>query len=563
MRRPAQLRRPAASEFQTPKTEKVASFPAPVGGWIKNQNLATPDARRPDGSKLNGAYVLENYFPTATGVRMRGGSNLFATIGNAVVSVVSMFAYVSGNNKKLFAATVSNLYDISSPPVSADLLLADNLGNNLVDDLGQFLVGQSSGGVPVVTSLNGGAWVTVQFATPGGVFLRCVNGVDTPLVYDGTSFSTAPAITGVDPTTLSYVWAHQRRIFFIKKDSLSAYYLPADSIGGAAVELPLGGVFKRGGSLLFGATWSTESGDGLFEQCVFITTEGEAAIYRGTDPSVSATWSKVGVYRIGKPRGARAHIQAGGDLVIATDIGFVPLSQAIQRDVSALSPAAISYNIETAWNDAVAGRSLSGWPCEVWPTKQMVVVALPTPDGLQAQMFAANARTGAWGLYTGWNGTCLQLFGDRLFFGSVSGKIVEAEVTGSDQGLPYTSVCVPLFDPLKSPASLKTSPLMRATIRAPAEIVPKLSLQSDFTVSLPSPPDDAGIPTQGTWGAGIWGTSQWGSTSQLNTYQQWQSVGGSGYAIAPAMQITSFSLVPPSVELVRIDMTYDQGDVVP
>jgi hypothetical protein len=530
----AGLRKPAAQSGPKPRLAKPASFPAPVGGWIRNTNLATPGARMPDGSKVNGAHVLDNWFPTATGVRMRRGSLDFATIGDGSLDTVSMFSYVNGNNAKLFAATISGLYDITG-------------GDNVAS--------------PAVGSLSSGFWSALQFETPGGVFLRAVNGVDTPLVFDGTNWSTAPAITGVDPRSLSYVWSHHRRIFFIKQDSLSAFYLPADSIGGAAVELPLGGVFPRGGSLLFGSAWSLETGSGLSEQCVFVTTEGEAAIYQGTDPSVAVNWSKVGVYRIGKPLGAKAHIRAGGDLVIATDIGFVPLSQAIQRDYSALSPSAVSYPIEEAWNEAVATRSARPWACEVWPTKQMVLVAPPTIDEAP-QMFAANARTGAWAPYTGWNGTCLQLFGDRMFFGSTGGKIVEAEVTGTDNGIPYTSVCVAQFDPLKTPLNLKTSLLMRATIKAPSPVLPRLSLQSDFTVSLPPAPEPAVISEAGVWGGAEWDESTWGVSEEPNIYREWQSVGGSGCSIAPGIQITSGSLAPADVELVQVEMTYDMGDIV-
>jgi hypothetical protein len=513
----------------------------------------------PDGSKVSGAFVLENYFPTATGIRMRGGSNLYATIGDGTLPVTASFTYVNGNNQKLFATTAAALYDITSVTYTDNMQLATEAGDQIVNENGLVLTVE---GVPaVLESFNGGDWSVVQFATPGGVFLRAVNGADTPLAFDGTSWGVTPAITGVDPATLSFVWVHQRRMFFIKKDSLSAYYLPADSIGGAAVELPLGGVFSRGGSLLFGSTWSIETGNGLNEQCIFVTTEGEAAIYQGTDPSLSTAWSKVGVYRIGRPLGAKAHIRAGGDLVIATDIGFVPLSQAIQRDISALSPSAVSYPIETAWNEAVAARP-SGWACEVWPTKQMAIVALPTNGTDQPQMFAANARTGAWGLFTGWDGRSVVLFRDRFFFGSSGGKIVEAEVSGADQGKPYTSACVPLHETLKAPASLKTSLLMRATLRAPSEIVPRLSLQRDYKVSLPGAPDAIAVSGSGVWGGGVWGQSQWGGVAEKNIYQRWQSVGGSGYAIAPGVQITSGSLVAPDVELVSIDVTYDQGDIV-
>lgn len=534
MRRPAQLRRPASADMPTPATQKPFSFPAPVGGWIKNAALATPGARLPNGNKVNGAYLLDNWWPTATGVRMRGGSQVFATLAGGA-DVTAMFTYANGNNRKLFASTAAAIFDVTA----GGAIAASVVG------------GQTSG-----------AWSVVQFATPGGTFLRGVNGSDTPQVFDGTNWATTPAITGVTPSTLSHTWVYQNRIFFIQKDTLTAYYLPAASIGGAAVALPLGGVFSLGGSLMFGATWSIETGSGLSEQCVFVTTEGEAAIYQGSDPSTAATWSKVGVYRIGKPLGPNAVIRAGGDLVIATDVGFVPLSQAIQRDYTAISPIAVSYPIETGWNEAVANRSASPWCCAVWPTKQLVLVSPgPSSSGDQPAVFGANARTGAWGRAVGWDARCLQLFGDRMFLAATGGKIVEAEVTGADQGVPYTAACVWLFDPLKASASLKTCLLMRAVIRAVARILPQLSMQADFVLSLPSNPDDAGFPAGNVWDAAIWGSSVWGNPSALSVFEDWQSVGGSGYSIAPAVQITSGTLVGPNVELVQVDMTYDLGEI--
>lgn len=541
MRMPAGRRSPLRSPApQTPREAKPATFVAPVGGWIRNQSLATPGARLPDGSKVNGAFVLENWFPTTTGIRMRAGSATFATIGDGSKDVLSAFAYVNGNNRKFFAATENAIYDITSP---ADPNVSPAAAQS---------------------GLSGGMWSVVQTATPGGIFLRGVNGADTPLVFDGTSWATTPAITGVLPSAaaLSHTWVYKQRAFFIKKDSLSAYYLPVDSVGGAATELPLGGVFKRGGSLLFGAVWSIESGNGPNEFCVFVTTEGEAAVFQGTDPSTASTWSKVGVYRIGKPLGAKAIIPAGGDFAIATDIGLIPLSQAVQRDFAALSPVAISYKIEEAWNDAVRLRPSAGWNCEVWPTKQMLIVTVPTGSGDQAQMFVANTRTGSWGLYTGWNGTCIQLFQNRLFFGSKGGKIIEAEVTGADRGVPYTATCVFQFDTLKSPASLKTSLLMRAQIRGTVEKTPKLSLQADYQLQLPTAPDDASPAQNDVWGTGIWGVSKWGAPKDKSIFKQWQSVGGSGCAIAPGVQLTSGAIVPPDDELVQVDMTYDQADIV-
>lgn len=525
-----------------PRRVKGKSFPAPVGGWVANQNLAAPDPKLPAS-----AAMLENWFPTATGVRMRSGSDLYGTIGDGSADVRSLFAYVDGSNEKLFAATASAIYDITT---ISDVSVSPSAA---------------------VSSLTGGDWSSVQFATAGGTFLRLVNGSDDPLVYNGTAF-VAPNYSdpltfpisgsGLDPKKLSFGWAFKQRMFFIEKNSLNAWYLDVDVIAGTATKFPMGGIFQRGGSLLFGASWSLDDSSGLNASCVFVTTEGEVAVYQGSNPNSIDNWALVGVYRIGRPLGPKAFIRAGGDLVIATDVGAIPLSQAIQRDVAALAPAAVSYPIETEWNAAVKSRSFAPWHCEVWPTRQMVLVVPASNSSNAPFIFAANARTGAWAKYTGWKATCLQSFGARLFFGSSNGKIVEAEVTGADQGAPYTASCVPLFDSLKSPASLKTVGLARATLLAPYPVSERLSIQTDYAINLPSAPNDTVAEVTSQWGSGRWGVSRWANALVRRVYQNWRSVFGRGYAIAPAIQITSGDAAAPLVELVSIDITYDEGDIV-
>lgn len=555
------MRQPATRTNPKPRVAQTKTFPAPVSGWIANQNLLTPNARKPDGSVVQGATVLTNWFPTATGLRMRGGSNLFATIGDEAHNVTSIFQYLNGGTAKLFATTGTQIYDVTSPTAAQDSYLVDQSGNNLVDQNGNLLVGtQSIPAGPSVDLLASGDWSVQQFATPGGTFLNCVNGVDTPLIFDGTSWATTPAITGVDPTTLSFVFASKFRLWFIQKNTMNIWYLAPNSIGGAATLLPLGGIFSLGGSLMFGGTWSIESGAGPSEQTVFMTTEGEVATYSGTDPSSTSTWTRNGVFRVGKPLGPNAVMRAGGDLIIATNIGLIPLSTAFQRDVAALAPVAVSYSIETEWNKAVAA-SAPTWQVEIWPNKQMMLIAPPNPSGQVPQIMAANVRTGAWAPFTGWNVTCMQVFQDRLFFGSDSGKIVEAEATGSDQGLSYTATCVPLFDPLKSPAALKTGLEARVVTRATSEPNPKLSLQADYVVSLPAAPDDTTVSAGNTYGTGVWGTAQWGNAADKQTFQSWQSTPGGGYSLSVGVQITSGNLSAPDVELVQLDLTFDMGDL--
>lgn len=433
---------------------------------------------------------------------------------------------------------------------------------------GQVLTGGTSGATATIVKVIGDATSgTLWLGTiTGGPFQNnevLTDALTGAAVANGVNSLLFGAFTGVDTTDLEYVWTFKNRLFFVEKNSLSAWFLPVDSLVGAAAEIPLGGVFNRGGSLLFGSAWSLDSGSGgsgLSQQCVFVTTEGEIVVYQGDNPADPTAWEQVNTYRIGVPLGNKAHIRAGGDIVIATNIGFVPLSQAIQRDYAALSPSAVSYPIEDAWNEAVQLRGSTNWNCEVWPSAQMVIVSPPTTDDEPARWFVANARTGAWASFTNWDATCVHVFKERCFYGSQDGKVVEANVTGLDQGTPYTATYLPLFDDLRSPASLKIAKMARLVIRSSFVVKDQLSFQKDFVVNLPTAPNAAAVPAGSTWGGGIWGESVWGDSVAINTYQVWRVIAGSGYAAATAAQFTSGATVPLDSEIVRSDLAFEIAD---
>lgn len=710
----------APVNYAVKRRAQVHSYAAPTGGWIANRNLAIPGGQQ----MPPGAFILENLFPTSRGAKIRRGSELYATLGSGTNPVTSLFSYVVGEVEQLFGTTADTTFDITSITTSTNYTLGTDAGDTIITDTGDTFGEDSTQGKVVVEGLGGGKWIVVQFATSGGIFLVLVNGVDSMMIYDGTSWypitnqnlnsiaydggsgaftegqtvtgttsgASAPivkvigttssgvlwlgnisqlpvqyklnydgqtanftvgqtvtggtsgatgiidadldggatgtltlhgvtgtfqdnetitdgaggsatangtqtyftggpfrdnealtdpmtgaavangtssllfsAFTGVDTSDLEYVWTFKNRLFFIEKNSLSAWFLPVDSLTGAAQEIPLGGVFNRGGSLLFGSSWSLDSGSGgsgLSQQCIFVTTEGEVVVFQGDNPADPDTWSQVNTYRIGRPLGNKAHIRAGGDIVIATDIGFVPLSQAIQRDYAALSPSAVSYPIEDAWNEAVEQRGTEDWNCEVWPSSQMVIVAPPTINSQPARWFVANARTGAWAPFTNWDATCVHVFKDRCFFGSQNGKVIEANVTGLDQGSAFTATYLPLFDDLKLPASLKIAKLARTVMRSSFVVRDQMSFQKDFIATLPAAPDAASVASGSTWGSGVWGESVWGDATKVNTYQQWRVVSGAGYAVAPAVQFTSGSLVPLDTEIVRTDLSFEIADMM-
>lgn len=631
---------------QKPRKAKVTSFQAPTGGLVSNRNLAM--SRGPDMPP--GAAVLDNMFPTATGVMVRRGSVRWATLSDAN-PVVSLFTYISGVQRELFVATEDGIWNITSVPSAYSwALVTDGEEEIISSDPGEpeAIGAISVDGLDVFTGTTGGDWSVVQFATAGGEFLVGVNGLDDGFLYDGdtfyplvaggieglnfdaetAAFTVGETLTGgtsgataeivkvisdgaegtlwlrdvtggpfednetiTDGATgsataagvntalasgitfpggstlttadLSYVWVYKQRVWFVEKNSLNAWYLPVDQVGGELTLWPMGGVFVRGGNLLWGHSWSLDSGGsgGLSEQCAFCTTEGEVAAYQGLSPEVDQGWSKVGVYRIGRPMGKKAMLRAGGDLVIATTVGLISLAMASKHDYAALGQNAVSYDIEDDWRAAVRERGITDWRCQVWADGQMVLVAPPARDGAIPYIFVSNANTGKWGKFTGWDVTAMEAFDRRLIFGTSAGTVCQGWAGGADEGMPYVARALPLFDNLGEPASLKVMKMARAVTRSAYDVKGQVSGHANYVVRFPPAPSVDALAIGNEWENAIWDDSVWDADQSEIVAGDWVSLGGAGHDVSVGVQFTSGGLAPSDAELIRIDLTYTTGDV--
>lgn len=639
-------RRPPPRRKQpAPRASEVHKYDAPIAGWISNRSLSSPMSI----GETQGAAVLDNFFPTSTTAVLRRGKQAYATLGDGTLPVTSIFSYLNGLNRRLFASTQNTIYDITTIANATNWYLVDHLGNPIVTEDGDQFGEWSTDGLDVLTGASGGNWVTVQFATTGGIYLIGVNGNSTGFIYDGENFypytaggvseltytnllgpfaagetltgSTSGAtatilrVINTGPTTgrllinnvtgtfsaseiildsgvggatntaaqtqfipgitfpgglttadMSYVWVYKNRLWFIERDSLNAYYAnDVDAFGGSFDIYPLGGILNRGGYLLWGQPWALDSGaeGGLSDQMVITSSEGEVAVFQGTYPEDTATWKPVGVYRIGKPLGNRAHFRGGGDIAVATSVGLVPLSKAITLDVTALSPAAVSYNVQDAWQQAVDNRGLDDWQCEIWSERKMAVISPPiTPGANDPILFISNTETGAWCRYTGWNARAMDVFQGELYFGGPDGMIFRANVTGADNNATYTGVYVPLFDDLGTPASLKVPKVGRGVTRANTSINYSLSFQGNFNMTVPPPPTATAIAGGNAWGTAVWGQSVWAAENPTAITETWKSIGGTGYSVSMGYQVTSGSDMPLDVEIIRLEMTYTTAEVV-
>lgn len=517
------------------RVQKV-SIPAPVNGLVLNRTGAQSDPLS--------AERLSNWFPTTRGARVRGG---IEHVANASGAVVSMFVYSHPENAAMFAATEAKIHDVT--------------GLNTSITAPAVLTGQTAG-----------YYSTQQIGTAGGDYLYAVNGADAALLFDGVSWaavdaSSTPAITGIDTSLLSQVWLWKNRLFFVEKDTLNAHFLPVDSIGGAVTQVSMAGVFQRSGSLLFGATWSTDSGDGPDDYCVFVSTNGEFAVYQGSDPSDATTWALVGRYDISKPLGVNAVMSAGGDLAVATVEGIIPLSSAMQKDPAALSLAAVTRPIEPLW-DVEASGAVTPWEIIKWPDRSLALITLP--DAVSAKMFAVNLQTGAWGIADGWGATCGTIYNGQAYIGRPDGKIFACDESGADDGAPFVAQYCHAFTDLGFPAQYKRVQMIRGSFLSREDFAHVGSACSDQTIQFPSAPTSIHGNEDSeylVWDEGDWDEKLWYSSNypdpQVAAETYAESIYGAGWSVAVAWQVSSGGTEKLDVELLRSDLYFEVGgDVV-
>ena len=156
------------------------------------------------------------------------------------------------------------------------------------------------------------------------------------------------------------------------------------------------------------------------------------------------------------------------------------------------------------------------------------------------------------------------LHDDSVFFGNNSGQILRMEVTGSDNGAIYYPTVVMSWTDLGIADYQKTVIAMRAQFVVSAEINPQLSVSTDYTISLPTPPSAPAISSSASlWDVGLWDVALWDVGVEETPYNTgWVSVNQSGYSIAPQLQMTSGSQANPGAKLVNMSMLYEVGEIM-
>lgn len=417
-------------------------------------------------------------------------------------------------------------------------------------------------GISVFSGLGSSDFVWTNFSTSGGNWLVAANGVDDVLNYNGSAWSQ-PAITGVTSSTLNYVFLFKSRLFFLKKDTAQAWYLPVDSIAGAALSLNVGPELTLGGTLVAGAAFTYDGGAGPDDYCVFLSSEGEVVIYIGTDPSSAGTWDLKGVFRIGRPIGNRCLIKIGGDLAVLTQDGVVSLSNAFALDRAAEQKAAFTSNIRKAFADQYAlTGGVTGWQILTWPFGHLALINVPVAAGTTFYQYIMNVLTGAWTRYKSINSLCWALAGDDLYFGTADGFIMLFGAAGSDNGADINAISIGAFSEMGKKGVVKHVKSAMVFARAAGDYQLGVNMATDFRLT------DVAVATVGfgqgagggsVWDVALWDGATWSSTSAILANEAWMGVAAEGYFISPVILTQANEISPSNVEFIAMNVLFETG----
>lgn len=515
-----------------PKSYETISYPAPVRGIVLTEPLAAPQPAS--------ASVLDNGFPTATTIRVRGGSTRHATLDGPVES---LFSYRSGGTRKFFGATINDVFEITAP------------------------ASPTVTPTPDITGQTNGYYSSIPFTTAAGQFLYILNGSDDAQLYDGTNWepinggSTPVSITNVATNLLTQGCAYRNRLFFVQRNSMDIWYPEVGALGGALNKITMQGIYRQGGAVLFVATWSLDAGDGIDDKFAAVSTEGEIAVFEGSNPSDANDWTLVGVYEGAKPLGKNAWLRVGGDLLILTDVGIIPLTQIINKDPAALSMSAVSRNIEPVWRTEAAKRTRP-WEMVKSTNGNIGLVNFPVTTTLdEPYCYVVNLETGAWGRYTGWDTRCLHVFNELPYFGTNDGRVLLGENGGNDDGEPYRFYCAGAFDQMGAPGALKTVHQGRSSFLAASPFNPRLGASVNYQQNPAAAPGSPPNYEVDEWDVGLWDEALWDSGTTTSPSMIWDVIGRTGVSISWHSQMT-FGFTPtPRVELVSVDLVIEKADV--
>lgn len=599
---------------------KSVSVPAPIGGI----NTIDPGLAMPASDCIY-AY---NLIAAEYGLRSRLGYQEWSVglTGDAdnTVRTVLPFVDASALNNKLFACTSSGIWDVTTPGVPptqpivfvtqteqagygiSTVMVNPLLGHTLLycdEENGLFY--WSNGWIEGVNAVNA-QWLPdtavilgVQIVSDGNAYVVINAGVTGPSsagpptgtgpdITDGTAHwayvgsstgsSIGPSIADqnngitLDVTQLASVTVWKSRVFFVEKNSARGWYLDVNAVFGEATSFNFGAKMRAGGPLVGLYNWSYDAGNGIDTHLVGVSSAGDIVIYSGTDPTSADTFGLTGCWSVGAvPAGRRIVTDYGGDILIMSTLGVVPLSKLVvgQPVVNGSRSPYATAKISNLFNSLVAnfGTNL-GWAMVIHPVDNALLLLVPLEEGGLTEQLAMSWATQGWTQYRDLPMLNAAVFQGQLYFGTPDGRVCLNTGYVDDvklDTLAFTPVAWSLLTAYTNMGNAQQKqvkmvrPNMTSDGIAP-QAVPTVMYGFNLTEPPPppftAPPD---IPGGGAWGSSLWDSAIWGGSFYSTTpYQPIYGASGMGREVAVALRGAAIN----RTILVALDVFFETGGLL-
>jgi hypothetical protein len=592
------------------QTAESAHIPAPLGGL----NTIDPGYGMPDSD----CPLLYNMIGAENGLRSRLGyrewcTNLTGNADNTVRSILPFTgSHKNGSSDRLFACTSTGIWDVSSSSASPTQTVGwlTSGGTSAAGDAGYCIscvsVNSAGGHFLLLCDEENGyytyteatstwtrviqgastawqnthAYILNDQVSNGGLTYLCTlagtsgatgpTGTGTGIVDGGAHWDYQPSITGVDPATFCYVMVWKNRVWFVQKDTGIAWYLPigfgaGGSIYGTATAFNFGAQFKNGGPLVGLYSWTTDGGSGPDDRLVAVSGGGDVVIYAGTDPSLPYTFGLVGRWYLGGvPYGRRIATDHGGDLLVLSNIGIIPLSKLVLGNPVLDRTQYSTYKISNLFNRLAATyRGLKGWSLRIHPEDNSLIVSVPVADGQATNQLAMSLTTRGWSQYRNLPLLSMDAWGGLLYFGTADGKVCINTnyidgVTLADPNAftPIDCSVITKFNNLGN-GNQKQLTIIRPTILSEGgSILTSIEARYRYNLNEAASPSGASTSGESLWDSAVWDSSTWGGA--YSTQQNTGGAAGMGPDAAIACRLSATS----RTVLVGFDIEFVQGGML-
>lgn len=527
------------SERLRQAVQKQARLSAPTGGLnYINSTMDFP---------LGDAYILDNLIPKPYGCELRKGyQNWIPTANNFAnpVKTIIPFAAETSANSRVFAApaeTPSRLYNITTQAAAPVLSLT-----------------------PSTNSATAGEWYTSNFVTIGGNFLlavsqgagyyifSCPAGVDTwTEVINGAGAGQIQWPTGSALTTkdISFVFIWKNRVWFLVKNSSTAYFLPVSQTSGQLSAFDFGQQFNLGGSLLWATNWTYDAGDGVDDSLILASSEGQVLVYTGTDPASAQNFSLKGRWFAGRfPPSRRNFCEHGGDVLFLSEYGIVSISDLVSGKLhTANLSGSVGYKINPNLAPLVTQYlSTAYWSLVPYPSEELLFMGTPIIDtNGNAQYLGMNSLTNAWCTLSAWDVLCAAVWQGKFIFGSSTGAVNLGfsgtqdglSANGLTPGVQITGKLQGAFADYGVPNSNKR--FLRVKLYGLTSADPSFFaiFRSEYDTSTPISAPVPGVVSGVLWDSALWDVAFW-QYSPNGSFHKWFGVTGFGKKVSMQLAIS-------------------------